>query len=351
MTMDSCCAPPSHDHHKSKKFDWIFWGSLLGVIIGYISTLSGALHIDPLLHHYSEAVYELMNKMWLGILIGIVFVGLLTKIPQAFIVSVLGKPGSVNGILRATLAGVLMDMCSHGILLVGMKFYKRGASLGQTMAFLIASPWNSLSLTIILISLIGLKWTLLFIALSVLVAIASGLIFDALVEKKVLPANPNVATIPDNFSFFASAKQGLKQTRFDFDFFKTVFIEGFKDSKMILKWLLFGVVITALVRTFVPEDAFAKFLGPSALGLFATLIFATIIEVCSEGAAPMAADIINRAGAVGNGFTFLMAGVSTDYTEIMSLKETTGSWKSALFLPLVTVPQVVALGYILNYFQ
>lgn len=350
--MSSCCEPKhGHSHtHESTKKDWIFWGSLIGVLAGYAGHLLNWLPGDMPFHHFSSSVYEIMNKMWVGLLIGILFVGILTKIPQAFIISILGKPGTVNGIFRATLAGVLLDMCSHGILLVGMKFYKKGASLGQTMAFLIASPWNSLSLTIILITLIGLKWTLVFMLLSVVVAIISGIIFDVLVKNGTLTQNPNVAQIPENFAFFKHAIEGLKSTRYNFEFFKSIFVEGLKDSKMILKWLLFGVVITALVRTFIPEDAFAKFMGPSTLGLAVTLIFATIIEVCSEGAAPMAADIINRAGAVGNGFTFLMAGVSTDYTEIMSLKETTGSWKAALFLPLVTVPQIIILGYILNHF-
>ena len=62
------------------------------------------------------------------------------------------------------------------------------------------------------------------------------------------------------------------------------------------------------------------------------------------------ADLLNRAGAPGNGFTFLMAGVATDYTEVMGLKERTGSWKIAFFLPLVTVPQVLVLGYLLNVY-
>ncbi|MDH3324524.1 MAG: ATPase, partial [Candidatus Peregrinibacteria bacterium] len=47
---------------------------------------------------------------------------------------------------------------------------------------------------------------------------------------------------------------------------------------------------------------------------------------------------------------FLMTGVSTDYTEIISLKETTKSWKISLFLPLITVPQVIILAYLLNNF-
>lgn len=43
-----------------------------------------------------------------------------------------------------------------------------------------------------------------------------------------------------------------------------------------------------------------------------------------------------------------MTGVATDYTEIMVIKDATKSWKIALFLPLVTVPQVIVLGYIIN---
>jgi uncharacterized membrane protein YraQ (UPF0718 family) len=79
-----------------------------------------------------------------------------------------------------------------------------------------------------------------------------------------------------------------------------------------------------------------------------TLVTTTLLEVCSEGSSPLAAELINRAQAPGNSFAFLMAGAATDYTEIMSLRETTASWKCALFLPLVTVPQVVLFGALLN---
>jgi len=93
---------------------------------------------------------------------------------------------------------------------------------------------------------------------------------------------------------------------------------------------------------------FKDFFGPTLGGLGLTLVAATILEVCSEGSAPIAADILNRAAAPGNAFAFLMAGVSTDYTEIMALKECTKSWKIPLFLPLITVPQVVVLAWIAN---
>jgi uncharacterized membrane protein YraQ (UPF0718 family) len=73
-----------------------------------------------------------------------------------------------------------------------------------------------------------------------------------------------------------------------------------------------------------------------------------LIEVCSEGSSPIAADILTRAQAPGNAFVFLMAGAATDYTELLSLRETTKSWKAALALPLISTPQVLLIGWLLQ---
>ena len=66
-----------------------------------------------------------------------------------------GKGGSFKGILRTAGAGVLLDLCFHRILMVAIKLYERGVSAGQVIAFLLASPWNSFSLTAVFIGFIG----------------------------------------------------------------------------------------------------------------------------------------------------------------------------------------------------
>jgi uncharacterized membrane protein YraQ (UPF0718 family) len=295
----------------------------------------------------TTAIRMLMDAMWIGLAIGIFFVGLLGRVPREFVTSTLGKGGTKNGIVRATFAGVFLDLCSHGILLVAMRLYQRGASLGQVMAFLIASPWNSLSLTVILIALIGWQWTLLFIIFSMVIGIISGLIFDALVKSQKLPANPHTIEVHD-FAFWSEAKKGLATTKFNLTWWTSMIWEGIRDAKMLVRWLLLGVILAAAIRTFVPLESFQTYFGATIAGLGLTLIAATVLEICSEGSTPIAADLVTRAHAPGNAFAFLMTGVSTDYTEIVSLRETTKSWKVALFLPLVTVPQVVILAYVMN---
>jgi len=114
-------------------------------------------------------------------------------------------------------------------------------------------------------------------------------------------------------------------------------------------WLVVGMVMASFARAYIPQHLFVEYMGPTLLGLLVTLFFATIIEVCSEGSSPLAFEIFNQTGAFGNSFTFLMAGVATDYTEIGLIWHNIGK-KAALWLPIITVPQILVLGYLFNIF-
>ncbi|MBT4917292.1 ATPase [Candidatus Peregrinibacteria bacterium] len=347
--MSDCCKNKSES--KKRKFDFILWGALTPVVISYFAFLFFPEQISSVasLEAFSQSVFELMNKMAWGLVIGIVFVGILAKIPRELVIAALGKGGTFSGILRATGAGVMLDMCSHGILLVGMKLYERGASLGQVMAFLIASPWNSISLTLILWALVGFWWMLAFLILSVLIAIVSGVIFDKLVKRGTLPANPNKVDIPKGYKFWHELWKTMRTANYYPTSILNTLWHGIKGSRMILKWIFFGIILASAIRTFLPPESFETLFGPTLAGLGLTLVVATIMEVCSEGSTPIAADILTRASAPGNSFAFLMTGVSTDYTEMLAIKETTKSWKIAFFLPLVTLPQVIAIAIAINF--
>ena len=357
--MSSCCPPPEPaepsgccgtETTKKSRPDILLWSTIVLVSIGYFVDLllsSQLTSLSVVAGQLFDAIRDIMDSMWIGLGLGMLFVGLLGRVPREFVTSLLGKGDSFIGILRATFAGVLLDLCSHGILLVAMRLYQRGASLGQVMAFLIASPWNSLSLTVILIALIGWQLTTLFIAGSMVIGIVSGMVFTVLVKQGKLPENPNTIEL-NEFHAWPEAKKQLKAASFGLGWWQTMLWEGIKDSRMIVRWLLLGVLLAAAIRTFLPIEAFQTYFGATMIGLGMTILVATVLEICSEGSTPIAADLVTRANAPGNGFAFLMTGVATDYTEIMSLKETTGSWKVALFLPLITVPQVVLFASVMN---
>ncbi len=339
---DSCHHPQDLAHgHSHGKTDWLYWSSLIVVAVTYVAhlvNLDGGMHW---VQSFQYKVFELMNDMWWGIAISIIAVGVLSKVPRELVMTYFGSKSRLGGLAKATMAGTLFDLCNHGILILGMKIYERGASLGQTMAFLIASPWNSFSLTLILYTLIGGELTFYFLIFSLVIAIITGWIFDELVERNILPANPN------HFQPSQFEPRTLK-IEVSWSLIKSILKIGFSESQMILKWILVGTILSSVISTFLPTRIFIEFFGPSLKGLFSTLLAATGIEVCSEGSVPLAADLVRIAKAPGNAFVFLMAGVATDFTEFMAIRETTKSWKIAVLVPLLTVPQILLLGWLMN---
>ena len=338
----SCCGDAGR-----QKPDYLLWGSMLlfacGVAVHFLFPAA-----PKWLMTYGHGCAELFGRAWWGLLFGIVAVAVIGRFPRELVAAVLGKGGTVSGLFRAVGAGVMLDLCNHGILMVGMGLYKRGASLGQTIAFLIASPWNSLSLTLILAALIGWKWMIMFILLSALVAIVTGWLVDRLVIAGKIPANSNATDLPVGYRMGPALKGVAVSLKPGWSNYRKLTREGLAGSRMVLRWILFGFVLTAMIRALVPEASFADWFGPTIAGLFLTLLATTLIEVCSEGSSPIAADILTRAHAPGNAFVFLMAGAATDYTELLSLRETTRSWKAALALPLISTPQVLLIGWLLQ---
>ena len=353
-----CCSAPSANtcgtapaQGNQKRFDLILSASIsiLVISIGGNALLTALGHTPPsYLHHFAHAAIQLLLTMWWGVALGIIIIGLMSKISRNYFTAMMGRSDRFSGLVRAVFGGLFLDLCCHGILLIAAKLYERGVSLAQVVTFLVASPWNSFSLTLVLVSLIGLKWTLLYIFGSMVIALSTGFILQKLTRAGYLPENPNAPDQQQNLNLRHETKLLFKSIRFSKSGTLDVLKTGLKEGQMVIKWLLFGTIIAASLRTFVSPEVFQEWLGPNVLGLFITLIIATIIEVCSEGSAPIASEIVTGAHAPGNGFTFLMAGVATDYTELLIIKELTGKWSVALAIPLITVPQVLLIGWLMN---
>lgn len=352
--MNECChtepqTGPSCHPAKGKR-DYLLYGTL-GVIAAALAVYMLPVTL-PYATHFSHAVVEILRTIWWGILLGVLAVGLMNKVPREYFNAMLGRGDTFGGLVRAALAGLLLDLCSHGILMVGAKLYERGASLAQVMTFLIASPWNSITLTLILVALIGLPWTLVFIAASAAVAIFTGWIYIRLTRRGILPDSPyKNEPLDKDFRIVEDAKRRLKGFRPGRKFFTDIIAGGWTEGRMVMRWLFLGIIIAALIRAFVSTEIMVEYFGPTLLGLFLTLLATTVIEVCSEGSTPIGAELVTRAQAPGNGFTFLMAGVATDYTEIMVIREFSKRWLVAFSLPLITVPQILLLGWLMNHLQ
>jgi uncharacterized membrane protein YraQ (UPF0718 family) len=246
--------------------------------------------------------------------------------------------------------GFLMSACSHGILALSMQLHKKGASHAAVISFLLASPWANLPVTLLLIGFF--KWKSIVIILSaILVAINTGLIFQILERKGWVEKGRHTVEVAHDFSIRRDIQERIKNYKISTHQLQLDFLGIIRGAislaDMVLFWLLLGMVMASLASTFVPHDIFHQYLGPTALGLVCTMILATLMEVCSEGTSPLAFELYKQTGAFGNAFAFLMGGVVTDYTEIGLVWSNLGK-KTALWMVLVSLPQVILLGWLFN---
>ena len=72
--------------------------------------------VSPL---WEALFFSLINTMWWGIVIGIFMVAIVAAIPQEFVLYAMGRKRGLHGVIRAALAGICLDLCNHGILMVG----------------------------------------------------------------------------------------------------------------------------------------------------------------------------------------------------------------------------------------
>lgn len=340
--------------HVEYKTPW--YKQKLFLIIFATTIILGSSIFIPLLHPFAHAFYEYFQMIWWAILLGFLLGGVIDYfIPKEYIRKYLSRHQK-RTVLYAIVFGFLMSACSHGILAISMELYKKGASTSSVIAFLMASPWANLPITILLIGFFGFKAFFLIIS-TLILATTTGLIFQildrkGLVECQSCTMGEDSAVLTD-FSIIKDMKKRWKTYEFtrknNLEAIRGTLKGSWSLTKMVLWWLIIGMIMAAFARAYIPTELFQQYMGPTLLGLLITLFFATIIEVCSEGSAPLAFEIFNQTGAFGNSFIFLVSGVITDVTEIGLIWSNIGK-KAAIWLPIVSIPQALIIAYLFNLF-
>ncbi|MDD4954280.1 MAG: permease, partial [Candidatus Omnitrophica bacterium] len=342
------CSSSCRDKFAKKPF----FKNRLFIVSAVCALLVLASFFIPLFIPFRQAFLLYLKTIWWAVLLGLLLGGIIEHyVPSEYISKVLSRK-KPSTILNAVFLGFLMSACSHGILALSIQLHKKGASNPAVVAFLLASPWANLTITVMLIGFFGLKGLFMILA-AIIVAINTGLIFMFLEKKGLIEKNKNIVAVAEDFSISKDIRARVKNYKPGWN----TFIADFKGiiggslalSDMVLWWIVLGIMIASIAGAYIPVHFFHKFMGPTVLGLLVTLSLATIIEVCSEGTSPLAFEIYRQTGALGNSFVFLMAGVATDYTEIGLLWTNVGR-RTALWMPVVCVPQILVLGYLANIF-
>lgn len=343
MADPSCpsCHPPATRRWYASRVLWS--AAIVGAVL-----LAGALW--PMARPASEALWGYLARGGGAVAIGLLLGGVIDHaVPKEYITVWLAGCRR-RTILTAAGLGVLASSCSHGCLALAVELFHKGASVPAVITFLLASPWASLSLTLLLLSLMGTAGLVVVIG-AWIIALTTGFIFQWLDRRGALDRNPHQVTVAADFSIRRDLAARWRARHWTtpavIDDLRGIARGAWKLAEMVLLWVAIGFTASAVLGAVVPHGWWMDWMGPTAVGLLVTMVVAAVIEVCSEGTAPLAVEIYRHTGALGNAFGFLMGGVVTDWTELSLLWATIGR-RTVGWLLIVTLPQVFVLSYLLN---
>jgi copper chaperone CopZ len=109
----------------------------------------------------------------------------------------------------------------------------------------------------------------------------------------------------------------------------------------IWRWLIFGIVVSALINTFLPVGSLEVFenAGPLLAG-FLVLLISLPLYVCATASVPIAAALVAGGMPVGAALVFLMAGPATNVATIGAIYRAFGGRQLAAYLAVLIVGSV-----------
>ena len=320
---------------------------------------------------FFSALVELSNAMAPYILFGLLFAGILHEtVPESMVTKHLGKE-SVSSVVKSTIFGIPLPVCSCGVIPLATSIKKSGASKGATLSFLISTPITGVDSILATYGMFGWVFTLYRVFTSMIIAIVAGILTNIFDKEEVeiekpKPAFSATAATKPNFSATASfgvTPQAPKEEKSssccasgDCDGEATSGFSMIKALKYafvtllgdIAKPLFWGLLLGALITVAIPENLSTLLIEYSWLSYLIVIIIAVPMYVCATASLPIAAGLMLSGVSAGAAFVFLSAGPATNTVTIGVVKKMLGTRSLYIYLGSIIIGSIV-FGLGLDY--
>ncbi len=285
-----------------------------------------------------KEILELINQMSPYILLGFFLAGIMHAfIPNNLYQKHLGGH-SFRSVIKATLLGIPLPLCSCGVIPTAMSLRKEGASKSATIAFLISTPQTGVDSIIATYSLMGLPFAILRPIAALFTALTGGFLATKFDDEK---AENSKSAIANNISIEPKRNFRLKIVAA----LKYAFIDMMQD---IGKWLIMGLVIAGLITVFVPESFFELFAHNSLLSMLFVLLIAIPMYLCATGSIPIAVALMLKGLSPGTALVLLMAGPAVNTASMLVIGKVMGRRTLLIYLFSI-ISGAIAFGTAIDY--
>jgi len=289
-------------------------------------------------------VIEIAAEFWSTVaemspflLFGFFVAGVLSVlVSQSFVERHLGGRG-LWPLVKASVFGVPLPLCSCGVIPVSMSLHKHGAGKGSTISFLLSTPQTGVDSIFVTLSLLGPIFAIFRPVAAFLTGIIGGGLVDAF-EPRV-PKQQSPEKCKDECCSDAADKgKGRRILKYGF----------ITLPRDIGKAMLVGLIVAAVISALVPADFFADHLGTGIFAMIVMMFLGIPVYVCATASVPVAAALILKGLTPGAALVFLMTGPATNAASFITIWKALGRRTALLYLAAVAACALAA-GLALDY--
>ena len=287
--------------------------------------------------------FLLISSEW--IIISLILSGIIHAFvrPQVLQKSIGNK--KISSLIKTTISGVILPICSCGVLPLALSLYRTGAYLGPILSFLVSTPIINPAAIIVAFAMLGKEITIIYILCGIFLPLIIGILGNTfggkeLIAPEVLKLQSMNIKIPetnyvDKTPWYKKLYNGI--------------LWGFNNLGIeISRFILIGTLFGAVLLTVVPQSFVMQYLSnPKLVSILGITLVGCMMYVCALGHIPLIAALISAGASPGIAITFLITGVSTNISELISIYKLIG--KRTLIIYLVSMLFFgILIGYITN---
>ncbi len=293
---------------------------------------------------------NLFNTMSPYLLFGFFVAGLLKVfLKEDFVARHLGTHDFMS-ILKASIFGIPLPLCSCGVISTALGLRKQGASKAAIFSFMISTPTTGADSIFATYALLGGFYAGFRVFATFVVALIVGaaalLIKD---NNKVGQGKKDKCPhchdeVKDESVTACTHEQNNLGSKLKLAF-RYGFYDLLKDSG---RSILLGVLIGGAIAYFIPTTFVENYLGNVWLSMAIMLVIGIPMYVCSTGSIPIVAALMMKGLNPGAGFVFLITGPATNSVSFAVIAREFGTKSMVLFL-ISLVLGSLTMGWLFNW--
>ena len=235
-------------------------------------------------------------------------------------------------VLKATLFGVPLTLCSCGVIPVVASFRRHGASRAAATSFLLSTPQTGIDSIAITYGLLGPVIAVYRPIIAFVTGLVGGVLVWWLGEREPDRGNGEAAGPLPRVLLAGRGRRHVVRRALEYGFLVLPRDIGLP--------LLAGVVIAGTISALVPANFVPTYLGGGIVSIAAMMLLGLPLYVCASASVPIAAGLIHAGVSPGAVLAFLISGPASNAATLTTVWKLFGRRTTLLYLAAIVISAI-----------